>query len=1091
MLNQIINLQIQGTRQVSNQIRGVTNNLDNLAQAFNRSSKSQARHQGETRTSQQGLANIQAGLVQLSTWLLNANVKLSNYFASMQKGFADTETASVQLKNAMGLAGASSEQLNASGFIAFQNKVEEVALKTQFTAKEVYKAFEALTTSGRTKEEALAMLEPVLKLATASAGAIDLNEAIQIGIKSVTALDTEAKDMEKTLNKVYRTTQRSSVGISDMAGGLDSLRTAFMGFGKTKGISKEAELLGLLGLVKGGGSFGSAKEASQQVKSFANELGSLILLANRKSLLNRKGKGRKNIKKQSLMALFGFGEGTKFALDKSAQKEMEKIFGESYRSKSKESFVESMFLDEKGEYLGASKVVSNILKAFSVMKKNLGGGLAFSVLKKALGGEGAKTTITALMSGLTKKLVSEGADKTKITTEQVIGKLDSFLKDIDKVDGDLSKAEGEFLKTLQGRLNLLEGAEDKLSRTIFKHDVYANAVLDTYKETVLATNKLMEKNDTLASSVSFIGRMMQFLTGVGTTLGFTLTAMATFSIALTHSIDKAGFAVKGLGGTMRAFNGMFLAPTMTVLMQMTGGIIVLGIGIVALMRYFSGAEGIGEGFKIVLEKIGDTARATGGIIQLAFSSLSGKKSLEELTNDFYRYRKKKIALDRDLALHESGQTKLSALEYSIKKRQADYYFKHLKKINDELGIEGRKSLVKMELTGGRETVGTIARITDMIKNLTHGLAIIGESAIQPIMFSLEAVFTGLYYAVNAILTPIRYLAYFFGLASDETSFMAEVLKAFGTILGVIISGYLLSGAWSLFTGALTAIGSRFISVTQAVANYTQRQQAMMQATNYVTNTQGRNISVIDHLRLRYYELTGQTQRYTQALGQAVIRGQQNTQVQQQMINASQGLMMGVTALGGAITMLGDYTGNEATKSFGSWMTKIGMFSLMLPMIISGLGQFLTMLRAITVANIILAGATLKAWLPVLLIFGLIYTVYKLFSNTKPKKPNFGASAIPGQVPTTSNATTSMGLPTTATSYANPTTTASSYAEPMVGASGTYASSPAPASTVNNNNQQIVNVKNMYVNGDNAKQVANSIAKQAKKTSTYNSSGIGQ
>lgn len=1084
MLNQIINLQIQGTRQVSNQIRGVTNNLNNLAQAFNRSSNSQGRHQSQTRTSQQGLANIQAGLVQLSTWLLNANVRINNLFDNMTKRFIESESAVSQLKVTMGLAGESATDPMFTDrfreFGRFKETIDELAMSTEYTKKQVANAFTALVQSGRTGAEAMKMLDGTLRLATASGGQLDLGQAVDIATLTLGTLGGSVDEVDDNLNMLLKTSQKTKIGFKDLQQVLGGLRASYSKFAETSGVSREAELVALASATRAMGLSGA--ESAQKVDQFSRSLTGLIATTQTGELRKKHGKkvaGRFRLDRAQLLEFFGIADMSKHDIEDRLDKNFSEL------ALAQDELVKRQFMNfnkttEKYEAKSITELVNSLTRAYAKLYEKKGDA-SKAITQKALGTESAQFLLSAL--------VKMGTDAGKKLGD--VGKaFEELVATISKNNGELAKSQAEALQTLEKRIALVESAEDALSNTIFQHDVYANAILDTYKETLGATNKLMKNNETLASSISFIGRMMQFLTGVGTTLGFTLTAMATFSIALRYSINETGGAVRGLGGTLRAFSGMFLVPTMTVLMQMTGGIIVLGIAIVALMRYFSGAEGIGEGFKIVLEKIGDTARATGGIIQLAFSSLSGKKSLEELTNDFYRYRKKKIAIDRDLALHESGMKELTKEQYNAKKVLADDYFKHLKKINDELGIEGRKSLVKMELTGGRETVGMVARITDMVKNLASGLAIIGESAIQPIMFSLEAVFTGLKYAINAILLPVRALAYFFGLASDETSFMTGVLKVFGTILGVIISGYLLSGAWSLFTGALTAIGSRLISVTQAVANYAQRQHSMMNTTNQIVNVQRLNISTVDKLRLMYYQLTGQTHNYNQAMFQAIQRGIQYTRTQQQMINVGQGLMMGVTALGGAMTMLGDYTGDEATKSFGAWMTKIGMFGLMLPMILSGLGQFLTMLRAITVANLLLAGSTLLAWLPVLLLFGAIYTVYKLFSNTKPKKPDSGASAVPGQTSATSNIATPMGFASPTSSYLTPTTTADSYATPITGTDKAYASSYGPASTVNNNNQQVFNIKNINVNANNAQQFSESIGKQAKKTSRYEAtSGI--
>ena len=101
-----------------------------------------------------------------------------------------------------------------------------------------------------------------------------------------------------------------------------------------------------------------------------------------------------------------------------------------------------------------------------------------------------------------------------------------------------------------------------------------------------------------------LGRAAQVFTNIGTNVGFALTAMATFSMALVHAKRQAavtGTAVKGLSGTLRAFNKIFLTPALGVTVQMAGGLFVLGVALVGVMKYFSGAKTIGEGFHIILD----------------------------------------------------------------------------------------------------------------------------------------------------------------------------------------------------------------------------------------------------------------------------------------------------------------------------------------------------------------------------------------------------------------------------------------------------------------------------------------------------------
>ena len=171
---------------------------------------------------------------------------------------------------------------------------------------------------------------------------------------------------------------------------------------------------------------------------------------------------------------------------------------------------------------------------------------------------------------------------------------------------------------------------------------------------ISASTTLMNNNEGLATSLGFMGRMMQLLTGFGTNMGFMLVASATFSMGLKHAQDITGKSTRSLGGTLRAFSTAFLSPTMLVVRQLAGGFFFLGLMIVATMRYVSGAEkGIGAGFRDVLNTVTNAAKALGGFINLAFNKNMQNTSVRKLVSDYQNLKKEYQGITAEMRLLES------------------------------------------------------------------------------------------------------------------------------------------------------------------------------------------------------------------------------------------------------------------------------------------------------------------------------------------------------------------------------------------------------------------------------------------------------
>lgn len=1073
-LTQVINLRIQGTRQVSNDIRSVTNAIDRLTTAFNRSSNSQKSHQKQTKTSQQGLSNIQAGLVQLSTWLLNANVRINNLFDNMTKRFVESETAVNQLKITMGLAGESASDpmfmARFAEFDRFKSKIDELAMTTEYTKKEVADAFTDLVQSGRKGTEAMAMLHSTLQLATASGGKLDLGKAVNIATLTLGTLGGSVEDVDDNLNMLLKTSQKTKIGFKDLEQVLGGLRASYSKFSETKGVSREAELMALASATRFMGLSGA--EAAQKVDQFSRSITGLIATTQVGKLRKQHGKkvaGRFKLNRAMLLEFFGVSKdigkinedlGTEFKNLNLAQDEY-----------IKRQF--SNFDKTTGKYESKSitQLVTSLTKAYAKVYKQRGGADAKAIAQKALGTESAQFLLSAL--------VKAGQDAGK-ELDNVSDAFKELVALISENKGELVKAQTDALKTLAKRLELVKSAEDALSNTIFKHDIYANAVLDTYKEMVSSTNLLMKNNKGLASSVSFIGRTMQVLTGIGTTLGFTLTAMATFSIALNHSLNTVKGTVKGLGGTLGAFTTIFLKPTMLVMGQMIGGIALLSLGIIALMRHFSGAKGIGEGFSIVLEKIGRSARAIGGLIQLAFSDLAADKSLVQLTNKFYKLRD---------SIHELRVKESTEGLYGYEAQNLERQTKELVEINKVLGKTGRKALIEMELVkGGNESIQFLASVGDKIKAIANGFSIIGEAALQPVMLTIGYIFEGLGLVLNLVLSPFTKLAELFGYASDEASVMAGVLRTVGYMLGTILSVYLMSKTWGLFVGVLGGIRNKIASVAQGVGNYSRQLQANKPIQTSLTNDKNVYITVLDRLKLKYLQLTGQTNAHRSALISLRQQTKTNTLVYKDLLQGAGG---GLAAFGGLVSMAGMAFENETAQIVGGTMLLAGSFASMLPTIVGVFGKIFSVLKLFKIAMLKTAVLTIIAWSPVILLFGVIAGLIYMITKAKPSKvkpPKIPVEDIQGIDELTRIQLGNRGMgtylspatpyaPNAPSAYTAPTQAPYAYPTPM---SGTQ--------TVVNN----YNIRNQNIKANNPNELATQTQKQSRRGSSLgynNMSGV--
>ena len=835
-LNFFINL--LGARNVANSIRRVDQAFQRMGRSVDRGSRAINNNANAMGAMQGRMSNIQAGLVQVSHYLLIMNTRINNVFARMTKRFTDAEDAMVRLKTTMGLAGETSltSPKRYQELLTSTKLIKELAATTEFTQSQIATAFKSLIQSGRTAEEAQKMIRSTLQLATASGGIIDLGEATEVAALAIGTLGVKAEQVPETLNMMFRTAQKTKVGFDDLSQVMGGLKSAFTNLGG-EGVDRAAALMVMSAALMTQGD--AARGAGQHVKQFTETLLGMSQAASKNILYKQagKGKGRARIavKREELLNFFGvrelFGEDVG-KLQKVLNTSVDdiRLLRDEYIKRQLAVFTKS------GKY--EQRTAQSLLKIFSAR---------FGKLMEQKGAQEAKRITKAAFGKVAGTLMLEAivglAKQAGVETSKAGDHFINMINLVKQNQRDLMKGEAEAQKTLSYRMKVLESATTDLSNAIFKHDIVAGNAIEAYKEMISSTSTLMKNNEGLAKTVSMLGRSLQLLSGVGANLGFTLVAMATFSYGLTTAIGGTTVAAAGLGTTLRAFGTMFLAPTMTLLVQFAGAIGVASLGLVALVRYMGG-EGstVTSSFKKILDDLKSSAQATGGMINLMFHKDTKDKSVLEQVSRFYEIRKrlvglrenelkaggrydKLLKLDRERSAYFEEQVSLMKLldgtalrDPKVEKRFAgldDFALREAKvaqkeynnlsnemtKIKGILKEAGFTGLYALE-GRGEQVVLTIAKVLDSLRALVDGFKMIAEAALIPLMFGIRQAISLVGIAFDVILAPIKMFIYFIGLANDEASATRKIFEILGYVIGGLASIALIKTALVGVKGAV-------------------------------------------------------------------------------------------------------------------------------------------------------------------------------------------------------------------------------------------------------------------------------------------------
>lgn len=797
--------------------------------------------------SDQGLANIQAGLVQLSTYLMIFNQGINNAFDKALVRFKGADEALNRLRITMGLTGKDSiDALGEGGTSAMlgqykdaEAEIDRLAMTTKFTKVELADLFRTFAQAGKGAAESKRLTDLAQQLSAAGGGLVSLEKAGEIILKTEAAVGVTGEAMVTTLDRMLKASQTSRLGLEDMSGALSSLRGAMQSFGKTD--VADAQLFAFLAAYKTIGL--SPENAADSLKQVSAGMADLYSTVNRFKLRTgmfneqggiidekalKKAYGRANIKRNALLAALGITD--QAAMQKAIQMGISKPTDNALQYV-KDQMARQIVSGPGGAKLDATAFTELVLKAEENLKAlGMGGAEVESTLKTAFGVQSLKTFKNAVQA------MQESTGKS--FREVVAG--------FTEANGALKNASDESLKSLESRLKLLESAEDALSNSIFQQDIVANGAIDTYTAMVSSVNDLIKAYPSLGAAISGLGRGMQITTGVGTNLGFMLTAAATFSIGLSHAQKVAGVSTKGLGAVLGSFHKVFLAPTLSVVLTLGGAFILAGLGLVAFMQHISGADSIGEGFKITLQNIKDQAETLTAFLKMAFSG---------------------AGLDKDLVTRQAGivgniqklNEALAVAEAQGNKQEAKSLQNQINDLNIErqqyLKLVGAKTDSTIAGMSG-ETRDRLMGLAESAKAFFDGMSSLMQGVLMPLSMTIGSILSGVVFVAKIILTP------FIAVISALTG-MGDSLKIVGALIGTVFSV-------SLIIGVATAIKSLVTGVLGSLTGGLGRAKvAMSEYEISLAQSQQKGISRIDRMIAKYELLTGKVEAASARLGRNI------------------------------------------------------------------------------------------------------------------------------------------------------------------------------------------------------------------------------
>lgn len=870
MVDIAFNADVTPLRRVVNHVNKMERGLYSMNRSLDANSRALSRNQRSAKKfSDQGLANIQAGLVQLSTYMMLFNQRLDNMFEKATNRFSGVDESLTQLRITMGLTGERSiealrgmtpEDSVLGQYDAVTQRMAELARTTQFTNKELVDVADTFKKTGRNARETMVLTDLARQLSSASAGAIDLSTATDMVNNSIYAFNGNVDAVPLTLDRMVKGSQTLNMSLTDVSESFKSLSGAMSNLDNSRG-DADAFFVTMLAGYKSLGK--SPREAADSIKQSMNSVLNAYSKVD-KEFLRSAGKMRsldqlkkvytsrvtRNAGRNALLAALGLSDANSVEVTAKAQ-EIAKQVGSTVTTEIREAAKDALAKELLSGFSG-KMTPREFVKFLSLSEKRLkalgsNDTEVASRLKSAFGAQALPTMLKA-MKLVTKDGESFGAQMDKL--------IDSF--------GTLDNAAKESLKSLSSRIKLAESAEDALMIAIMREDAIAKGALETYTSLISASTDFMDKNPKVAQSVAALGRALQYASGIMTNVGFALVAMATFSIGATYAFKGTGMAALSLGRIMAGFYSVFLAPTLIILVKLGVAVALLSAAFVGFIRYTTGAKTVSEGMVKVFDSLNQKIKIFSGFMGLYNSEMDiSSESMKEQVATSQRLEKLQEArLKLAMKYKQGGEPE--ALEQIRKKYQAlgteiDGLETKRQGFLKAFGVDSLIALKQLDAGTRDSLVNSSMRIINVIRALGNFI----EGFIEPLGMGINLVFNSVRVVLEALFKPVFAIAQAFGYMGTIGDMLAN---SFGFLIGSILSGVFVFKAVRAALNFLSNSATKLMGGIGALRNgisalrtQMELENQLLQHTNYLS----------DQSEVRARKLAIGVQLLTGKIGQAV------------------------------------------------------------------------------------------------------------------------------------------------------------------------------------------------------------------------------
>lgn len=529
--------QLSGMDKASDDYKNLAAQIDSLNKEIDRSNEKLANYQrevGNTASELKGklteavssLKNELSGAVDI---IKKAELALIAFSAASAKVGANFESAMSQVAATLQIQAGTEEYEKLSA------AAKEMGESTSYSAAQAASALNSLAQAGYTADESIERLPKTLALA--KAGGLDLGSAAKIVTQSMASLQLSESDLDKLLDEMARTAQKSNTNIAELG---DAIRTV----GGTMNMAGQSveTMLTELGMLANAGV--AASEAGTHLR---NVMLALVKTDVQKSLhdmgvevTDSTGAIRdlSEIMTELAEATDGMTSGDKLTL-----------FGDLFNVRDLAS-VNALLNGTKGSMQALRAEIENSQGAASQMAETMGDNLTgdITILKSAFEG---------LQIAISEKLNPSLRTAAKNSTEFIGQMSDSvksgeLAKDFERLGNSLSKllqgglrTASKWLPTIIDLLTVVADHFDDILAIYLAMQAYAKtkAIVTAIGETVVSVVNLTKAIKTAQTAQEAFNAA-----SAANPIGAIATAAAAVVAGLTFAITKAAAAIDVLGG---------------------------------------------------------------------------------------------------------------------------------------------------------------------------------------------------------------------------------------------------------------------------------------------------------------------------------------------------------------------------------------------------------------------------------------------------------------------------------------------------------------------------------------------------------------